>query len=230
MLRFPVFAAPLAFLASGASAADLPTYDAYAQPAVTAPLGDWSGPYVGLQLGWAFGDGDASFDNGAPSLNYDMDGFVFGAHAGYNMQFNTLVAGVEGDIEWSGIDGADGSAAGITSAGSAETNWQGSIRGRIGAAFDRALVYTTGGAAIADVDVDGGPLGGPFSDFSETTWGWTVGTGVEVAVGGNLTTRLEYRYTDFGDVEGSVAPAFPATEETVDISNHAIRAGLTYGF
>ena len=229
MMRLPVSVAVLALVAPAAAAADLPTYDAYATPPAAA-FYDWAGPYLGLQLGWAFGDADASFDNGAPSLNYDMDGVLFGAHAGYNMQFNTIVAGVEGDIEWTGVEGSDGSAAGITSGGSAEMNWQGSIRGRIGAAFDRTLVYTTGGAAVADLDVEGGPLGGPFSDFSETNWGWTIGTGVEVGLGAGMRTRLEYRYTDYGEVEGSVAPAFAATEESVDFSTHALRAGLTYGF
>jgi outer membrane immunogenic protein len=229
-MRLAISAAAVTLLAPAASAADLPSYDAFAAPAPIAALYDWSGPYAGLQLGWAFGDAEASFSNGAPTLNYDPDGFLFGAHAGYNMQFNTIVAGLEADLEWTGIDGSDGSAAGVTSAGSIDADWQASIRGRIGAAFDRALVYTTGGAAVANLDVDGGPLGGPFSDFSETTWGWTVGAGVEVGLTPNVASRLEYRYTDYGDVDGSVAPAFPGTQESVDFSNHAVRAGLSYGF
>ena len=118
-----ISAAAAALIASTAGAADLPSYEAYGTP--PAPQGvNWSGFYIGSQLGWAWGNGDADFDNGAPSLNYDPNGFVIGGHAGYNYQWGSLVGGVEGDIEWADADGgSDSSGAGVTSAGSIEMNW-----------------------------------------------------------------------------------------------------------
>jgi outer membrane immunogenic protein len=230
MTRVLVSAAAAALIASTAGAADLPSYEAYGTP--PAPQGvNWSGFYIGSQLGWAWGNGDAEFDNGAPSLNYDPNGFVIGGHAGYNYQWGSLVAGVEGDIEWADVDGgSDSSGAGITSSGSIEMNWDASIRARIGGAFQRALLYTTAGAAIGGFDVDGGPVGASTSSFSSTEWGWTAGAGVEYAIMPNITTRVEYRYTDFGKVEGSVAPAFAGTDESVDFSTQTVRAGLSYKF
>jgi outer membrane immunogenic protein len=231
MTRLLVSAAAAALVATAASAADIPTYDAYgAPPPAVGGAYDWSGFYVGTQLGWAFGKADADFDNGAPSLDYDPDGVVVGGHVGYNYQAGAFVAGAEADIEWADINGSDSSDAGITSTGSVDVNWQGSIRARVGGAFDRALIYGTGGAAFADIDVDGGPAGGPTSEFQETQWGWTAGAGVEYAVMQNLTTRVEYRCTDFGEVEGSLAPTSPGVEESVDLSTQAVRAGLSYKF
>ena len=231
MTRFLVSAALAALATTAASAADIPIYDAYATPPAEMSSGyDWSGFYVGTQLGWAWGSADADFNNGAPSLEYDPDGFLIGGHAGYNYQMGALVTGVEADLEWADLNGSDSSTAGLTSKGEVEVNVQGSIRARLGAGIDRALLYTTAGVAYAGVDVEGGPVDGSKNSFSETQWGWTAGGGAEYAIMQNLTTRLEYRYTDLGEVEGSLDPSFPGTDESVDLSTQSLRAGVSYKF
>ena len=81
---------------------------------------DWSGPYIGLQAGYGWGESDASFEFGdsedaaasQPIILFpieegsiDADGFVGGIHAGYNLQADRLVIGIEGDVEASDVDG-----------------------------------------------------------------------------------------------------------------------------
>ena len=109
----------------------------------TTPIAyNWSGFYIGAHGGWGFNDG--AFD----------DGFVVGGQLGINWQFNNFVFGIEGDgsfVDYGSVD-------------SLET-----IRGRVGLAFDRFLVYGTGGGAFQDFDdlgwVGGGGVEYAFTDF-----------------------------------------------------------------
>ena len=100
---------------------------------------------------------------------------------------------------------------GSTVSATANSGIQRSIRGRAGIAWDRALIYATGGVAFASFNtsynfignLNGSPLingGGTFNasnDFSNTRTGWTVGGGVDYAVTDNWSVFAEYRYTAF---------------------------------
>jgi outer membrane immunogenic protein len=189
----------------------------------------WAGLYIGGQVGWIGTDDRLLFNNGAPTLHVERDGFVGGGHVGYNFQRGAIVFGVEGDFEGTDLHKHVRSLAGITSEGAIDSDWEGSIRGRLGVAVDRTLFYATAGAAFTRVDVKGGPLGGPLVSNSESVAGWTVGGGVEFAIARPLTMRIEYRHTDFGNRDVSLAPAFPVTER-VELSEDAVRLGLSYHF
>ena len=147
--KFLVPAAALA-AAAPAFAADLPYREApppvYA-PAV--PLFTWTGLYLGGQIGYAWGTDTLTVFPAGFGTNFTPNGVVGGAHIGYNLQLNQFVAGLEGDIEGTGISRS-------FSPGGALYNTsipvQGSIRGRLGVAFDRALLYATGGAEFAGFD------------------------------------------------------------------------------
>lgn len=229
MWRVLASATTIALISTAAFAADLPLPTEI--PEAAPVLGfSWTGFHIGVQGGFGWGDADADFSNGAPSLSYDADGFLAGGHVGADYQWNWLVLGAEGDIEWTDIDGSGSSAAGITSESEIDVNFQASLRGRVGVAWDRALLYATGGAAFADVDVTAGPLGGPDGNFSDDNWGWTVGGGVDYAVRDHLIAGIEYRFTDFGDFSGSLAPPFPAVTEPVELKTHAIRGRLGWKF
>ncbi len=173
---------------SAAQAADPIIYE---QPPVMLPAAmyDWSGFYAGIGAGYGTGDADYGFGGGG---SYDIDGFILGGIVGYNFQTGPWVFGVEGDLYWSGIDGSTGDFGGI----STDVDWLGSVRGRVGYAFDNILPYVTAGVAFAHSDVDIAAFGG-VSD-NNTHIGWTAGLGVEVGVTQNLSASLEYRYTDFG--------------------------------
>ena len=85
---------------------------------------------------------------------------------------------------------------------------QGSIRGRLGFAWDRVLIYATGGVAFGGINTDitvfgtdffGTPVFGS-GNRSTTRVGWTVGGGLEYALTNNWSVRAEYRFTDFGRI------------------------------
>lgn len=188
---------------------------------------DWSGPYVGIQGGYEWGDEEDGFDDTfgpfadtkAAAEAFDVDGFIAGGHAGYNWQSGRFVFGVEGEVDYSDLEGeadfekssfGDGTSEIIEGTLSVDTDWEASLRLRGGYAFDRFLLYVTAGGAFADVnvEVDGEVTStsgqttfiDPFGEsWDDTFIGWTAGIGGEYAVTDYLLARIEFRYTDFGD-------------------------------
>jgi len=198
-----MLAAPFA-----ANAADLraPTYKA---PAYVAPLApSWTGFYVGLNAGYAFGDADWSTFAADPSPT----GFLVGGTIGYNLQTGSWVWGIEGDLAWANVDDSVG-------ARTSEMTWFGTARGRIGyAGFGSMMPYITGGAAFAGVENSIGA-----ASVSETRVGWTAGLGLEYMVWSNWSVKLEYLYADLGTADGPAAT-------NVDMTANTVRAGLNYRF
>ena len=217
-------------LVGTASAADLPVRTAAPAPVYAAPMFTWTGFYVGLQAGYAWGETKHSFSNGAPSDSSKPDGFLGGIHAGYNQQFGAFVAGLEADADLNGAKGSYQNITGIGSAGSSRLAWQGSLRGRLGFAADRTLFYVTGGWAFADAKFRGGPALPVVDGYSKSLSGWTLGAGIEHALSSNWTVRGEYRYTDFGKASGGLVPAFAGVIMDTKTTQHAVRLGLTYKF
>ena len=135
---------------------------------------DWTGGYIGGQLG--YGNIDADVEDG--------DGFLGGLHAGYQQDLGTWVVGGEVDYDWADID-LDNNAGSLNNVGRVK------LRG--GYDLGSTLVYGTVGAAYADAEVGG-------TDFSD--WGWLAGIGVDyrlsdaVSVGGEL---LYHKFDDFDD-------------------------------
>ncbi|MBD2746792.1 porin family protein [Microvirga sp. BT688] len=229
-------------LTVGAVAADLPSRMAPA-PVAAVPVFTWTGFYVGVQAGYAWGDSSGTMTIPTGVLPFtedgDFDGFVGGAHVGYNVQFGSIVAGLEADVEGTGIDGTFGRISpttGSTNIGDSNITVQGSLRARLGFAFDRALIYATGGLAFANFETDYAFLdtttgGRDTASFDDTEWGWTLGAGVEYAFTNNLTARLEYRYSQFDDLSHDLTPVFTGrTSNDVETEFHTIRAGLSSKF
>lgn len=206
-----------------------------ADPAVEVPLESpaftWSGAYVGATIGYGWGDHTETWfsDGGVPSgfvQDYDSDGFIGGVFAGYNWQSSQFVYGIEGDIEYTDIDGSfEVGGEGTT----VDVGLQGSLRTRVGVAFDRFLVYGTGGVAFADIDYEFND-NGVFETFGETAVGWTIGGGAEAAVTDQIFVRAEYRYTDFGSENFDTAVTFPLFNNDQDTSFQTVRFGAGYKF
>jgi outer membrane immunogenic protein len=221
-------------LATAAQAADLPRRMAPAAPApVFAPVYNWSGFYAGVQVGYAWGDDQTTEFatlTGLPtgfSAGFSPDGVVGGVHAGANYQMGMFVLGVEGDIEATGVSG------GYRNLGLTGTDfdiaWQASMRVRAGVAFDRFLVYATGGLAYADLEhtyVNGFVT----EKSSGGEWGYTIGAGVEYAFTQNLTARVEYRYTAFDTTTNASVVAFPGFSYSQEPEFHTVRGGVSYKF
>ena len=115
--------------------------------------------------------------------------------------------------------------------------WFGTVRGRLGIAFDRVLIYGTGGLAYGHVKVDQNSVsvgGGPFlfpSSASVTKTGWTAGGGIECAFAGKWSTKIEGLYYDLGWISsaGSAANGF-MVGKNFDVRGGIVRAGLNYRF
>lgn len=224
--KFILGTVALAALSTTAFAADLPSRRAppvYIPPPI--PVFSWTGLYVGGQVGYGFGQ-----DHVGTLLSHP-DGIIGGAHVGYNFAgipgfgsggLTGLVVGVEGDVD--GSDYRDTVTGGAASA-TLKTPIQGSARGRVGIAVDRALFYATGGAAFANFESTySGP--GVYAAPSHTRVGWTVGGGVEYAITTQWSLRAEYRYSDFGSYGDPVLAVTVPRREIVERA----QVGFSYKF
>ncbi len=240
MIHSKLFAAvsSLAFgfavLGSAALAADLPSTKGAPDFAPPPPVFSWTGAYIGGQIGYAWGQTGSSIyrPNGAllahnPTSN--NSGAFGGGHVGYNYEINQFVVGVEGDVNGSSYTGSVRTVGG--SVVRDRTPIDGSIRGRVGVAFDRILVYATGGAAFASIrNIVTDPTG--FVEGHDTgRVGWTVGGGVEYALDPNWAIRAEYRYTDYGHygVDFNQVAGSPFDARVRDTDNR-VEIGFSYKF
>jgi outer membrane immunogenic protein len=206
-----LLAALMAGVATSAFASDLPTRKAppAPMPAYVPPVFTWTGFYLGINGGGAFATGGGDFGN--PS------GGVVGGTIGYNYQMGQLVLGVEGDWDWADMDQH-----GVNAVGFYKNNIDDILtaRARLGYAFDRTLLFVTGGYAGMDERVSFPGLG-----TSASSWrsGGAIGAGVEYAFTNNITAKAEYLFLPMGNdvtLLGAKADS--------DIS--LVRAGLNYKF
>ncbi len=190
------------------------------------PVFTWAGPYVGGHVGYAFGHykGNVFDDFGDyTSFSTGFDGFIGGGHIGWNwdvnqfgLNLNHWVIGIEGDVDGTAANRtvtafipANGIFPGFAPlvSANADLGVQASVRGRIGYAWDRVLLFATGGVAFADFSTNiSTPFG--YDSRSSTRTGWTVGAGVEYAISDNWLIRAEYRYADFGTTTLAANNAF----------------------
>jgi len=216
-------------MAPPSSAADLPP-PVYKAPAYKAPLYapvpvfSWTGFYVGINGGYAWGKSDWSSTTATGST--DPKGGLVGGTLGYNLQTGVWVWGLEGDIDYSWIKGSDTTGTGLCGGAGCETKntWLGTARGRIGYAFGRWLPYITGGGAFGNVKMT------PNTGVSETEtrFGWTVGAGVEYAFLGAWSAKLEYLYVDLDKASCSATTCGVSTDVT--FKTNIVRAGLNFRF
>jgi outer membrane immunogenic protein len=198
------FCAGIAFAVCSitAQAADLPSRRI--APALPLPPAfTWTGFYIGAQAGWTqtrteLTPGAAIAGRAVaaslPSLN--RDGAAVGLLVGYNYQIGQLVLG--GEIDGSAlITGKQRYAALTGDFITAHTNWVGSARLRVGYAFDRFMIYATGGLALAAPKSTVTGTGYSFGAGDSAQLGWTLGAGAEYAITNNWIAGLEYRYSQF---------------------------------
>ncbi|MEW6436339.1 MAG: outer membrane protein [Pseudomonadota bacterium] len=212
-------------MAASAAAADLPAEKGppvYTPP--PPPAFSWSGVYIGGQVGYAWGT--TGVDDLLPFPHLDQNGVIGGAHIGYNYQVSQFVFGLEGSVDAASTRASDVSAGLFYGL---HENEDFSIRGRIGYAFDRVLVYATGGGAYGNFHTSYND-GVVFDSFNNGHFGWTVGGGLEYAIDNNWSVRGEYRYTDYGRQTDS--PVFSDVDGFVShhIRDNRVQAGFSYKF
>lgn len=206
----------------------------------------WTGFYAGVNGGYGWGqDNQLGYADPAVPVTFggvSPSGGFGGAQFGYGWQglfgYGPLVLGVEADIQAGAIDGRGSDAAGDAFKSRLEDF--GTVRGRIGYAMDRTLVYFTGGFAYSSVrneaSISATTSGiNPGSDFltNSSATGYVLGGGIEYKLNQSLSIKGEYQYINLGrnDPADTVngAGAYSANGGSVrDDAFHTVRVGLNW--
>jgi outer membrane immunogenic protein len=224
-LRLLAGAAFATVAATSAFASDMPPPRYLPPPRAPAyvPFFTWNGAYLGINAGYGFGKSEWTDTLGGISTgNFNVGGALIGATLGYNMQWGGMVFGFETDIDWSTMRGTT-----VLCLGTCKTSndYLGTVRGRIGYAFDRFMPYLTGGMAYGDIK--GSIVGG--TSFKSTNVGWTGGAGLEYAFMNNWSAKIEYLYVDLGKTTCDTTCS-GATPIDAKFNTNVVRAGVNYKF
>jgi outer membrane immunogenic protein len=215
---------------------------------------NWGGFYFGPSIGGSTARTNTAYslnnaqigginnDSAGAIVGFGLQGTV-GAEAGANWQIGQYVIGAETDFHFSQLTGAgthprfSASQGGVLGTLSQidTIGKQGTFRARFGLALDRWLIYGTAGLAYAEFDSDSTffiPGNTVSSKLDSTRIGPVAGIGVERAIWGHWTTRLEYMYANFGAADFSFnGPApFNVIGSKVDVHEHILRAGFNLMF
>ncbi len=235
-------AAPLVLaLSAPALGADM----AVKAPLLKAPMAapySWTGWYIGANAGYGLGQGLGTYSFGPGTAFETFNGIPAGGFGGgqlgFNYQISSFVLGAETDIQGAGISDTrtclfsciPGSSALIDQ----KLNWFGTTRARLGLATGPVLTYVTAGAAYGEVETGvtttvGVPTASAINTTTKT--GWTWGTGVEAALGGNWTAKAEYLYIDLGSTSASsVVPGVGISTFNAKNQEQIFRGGINYRF
>ncbi|KIZ47335.1 MULTISPECIES: outer membrane protein [Rhodopseudomonas] len=213
-------------LASPSFAADLAARPYTKAPPMLAAVYDWSGFYIGANGGWA--SSRSCWDYvGSPTARvaavsegcHDADGGTAGGQIGYNWQTGSWVFGVDAQGNWADLKGSNDPAAPLPgTTNRSKVDSFGMFTGRIGYAWNNALLYVRGGAAVVHDKYDFGFTGAaaPLSTGSETRWGGTVGAGVEYGFTPNWSAAIDYQHAFMGSRDVTFGGFFLAPTGVVE--------------
>jgi outer membrane immunogenic protein len=221
----------LAFCAGTAAAADLPPLRAGVAPVASAPgaIYSWTGFYIGGQIGAGSGRSSWSDPFAANDAFATGASFLGGGVLGANYQWNAIVAGVEGDFDWTGMQGAGRDFPGDTIG--TKMQWNATVAGRVGAAFNRLLVYGKGGAAFARDRSTFTDLAGSSAVSAFTRTGWIAGVGLEYGITQSWSAKIEYDYLSFGAQPLNFVTTTPtAYASRTGLNAQEIKAGINFRF
>jgi outer membrane immunogenic protein len=177
-----------------ASAADLAARPYTKAPPMMVAMYDWSGFYVGINGGWGQSR-DARSDLGVAFGNYNANGGTVGGQVGYRWQMGHWVFGLEAQGNWADISGSSVNLANLAISDRSKMDAFGLFTGQIGYAWNQALFYAKGGAAVTDrrYDFVTAATGVNLASAGyNTNWGPVVGAGIEYGFLPNWSAALEY--------------------------------------
>lgn len=206
-----------------ASAADLAARPYTKAPPMMVAMYDWSGFYIGLNGGW--GSSRKCWDlvnNGAPVVPvqaegcHDATGGTVGGQIGYRWQASNWVFGLEGQGNWADLSGTSTNLTNVALRNRSRIDSFGLLTGQVGYAWNNALLYVKGGAAVVGDKYDTTVIAtGVLNDSArETRWGAAVGVGLEYGFAPNWSVAVEYDHMFLGDRDltfTTPAGAFNAT-------------------
>ena len=198
--------------------------------AASAATYNWTGFYVGAHAGYGWGDHHVADDN--PTVAYDLEpnGFLGGAQAGFDYQFDNFLIGVVGDISWTEMDTRGPTGGGVEIA-TVDVKYFASVRARLGYTMQSLLLYGTGGAAWGEfTDANFFLRGTQFGrDFDHGQSGWVIGAGVEYPLGPQWTMGIEYLHYEFDAVETTTAfPFWGIGDDHFDTEAETVRMEVTF--
>jgi outer membrane immunogenic protein len=200
----------MAVASAPARAADLPEKVYPKAPAVPVAVYDWSGFLVGFNAGGSSGPScwTNSFAGGAATVPATSEGCntntgaLLGGQIGYRLQARNWVFGIEAQGDWANLSGRTASfslvAPQVTN--QSATNGVGLFTGQIGYAWNNVLWFVKGGGAVTSNKYNGlvTATNAVFDQASDTRWGPTVGTGIEVGFAPNWSVGAELNYLFLG--------------------------------
>jgi len=197
---------------------------------------NWAGLYAGGFSGVAWGKEEWSSAASPLTVAPEFAGYLIGGQAGYNIQSGRWVYGIEADLGASNAKGGRACPFNFFFTCEAELGWLGSLTGRVGYTWERALFYAKGGLAIGEVTAAGFPNPGPaavlpivVTSGTDTQTGWTIGGGMEFALTDKWSAKAEYMYYDLGSAT-HVLDNTPAGTVDVDTHGSTVRIGVNYHF
>jgi outer membrane immunogenic protein len=215
-------------------AADLPMMAP--APVVAAPAYDWTGFYAGVNAGYGWGAIANSYnlDPASPTPtaqpDYNVAGALAGAQLGYLSQQGNFVLGIEGRVNWLGVNGNDGGTGGAVD--SWNGRFEGQLLGQLGyAASDSVLPYLTAGISALNYDYNLSNAGAS-QTVNQTAVGGVLGVGAKVAVSDNVSIFAEYTHGFYGQ-QGphfTAQPGLAAQTVNVQPSTNEVRLGVNFKF
>jgi outer membrane immunogenic protein len=231
------------------------------------PRYSWTGFYIGGNIGYSWGRSDTTVtltDPGPPATtlatansSFNLNGPIGGGQIGYKWQTGKLVFGIEADLQATGQRGSTSTVSDVpacipcedppvTTTLSERLIWLDTLRGSVGwTVTPTVLIYVTGGLAVGGLSANGTisgingvtPVVGYFSSSSTNTGG-TIGGGLEAALGGHWTGKIEYLYVDLGTFSGGpfvtpiLAPSgsFLTGSFSSHVTDNILRVGVNFRF
>lgn len=212
------------------AAADLSIAPMYKAP--PPPVATWTGSYIGISGGGAWGSAVVRDDlTGVDQTSrIDLSGGIVGVTSGFNFQNGNTVLGFESDTSVTSKKGtAPEFPLDVAFNNEVKERWLSTFRGRLGYTQDNWMIYATAGGALANVQSS---IVGPPGIISEKHWhwGWTAGAGLEVRLSHDWSAKVEYLYVGLQDkAYFSPAPSlvFPSNQR-LHIDDHIVRVGVNY--
>jgi len=227
-------------IAAPASAADLAVKaPPPAPPPVVVPYYNWTGPYAGFNGGW--GEARNCWDFLTVTGVFFNDncrgasGGVAGGQVGYRWQTGSWVWGVEALADWANLSRSRVSFLDPDFTLRAKVDGIGLITGQIGYAWDAALFYLRGGAAVTHNQFDIFTTLAGINLASDTTsrWGGTAGVGFEYLFTPNWSVGVEYDHLWMGNQNNSfgvvVVPGFVSDRISENVDMVTVRVNYRFG-
>jgi outer membrane immunogenic protein len=229
----------LVSMAAPASAADMAVKAP--PPAPVIPIYNWTGFYIGANGGWGESHNCWDFVSVAGAIIADgcrdRSGGVVGGQLGYRWQANQFVFGVEAQGDWADLSNQRVSLINPAFSTRTKTDGIGLFTGQIGYAWNAALLYVKGGAAVTSnrFSILDTPSGAELAAASSTRWGGAVGVGFEYGFTPNWSIGAEYDHLFMGDSNNSFSVANPIVAGALnrisqDVDMVTLRVNYRFGW